>query len=333
MVRKLLIGWAFFLCAADARSQTTDSVSVDTTVVDYDELFSELDALIDSLTAPRSFTIAGVGVANGFFTYTHENLTSSTAQRQMVYSPSVTHYNKRGWGGGAGASVTADGSGLNAYQFSVWGSYDYIKNRKFITGVSLLRYFTKGDLPFYLSPLETEAYGYFTYRKPWLRPSVAVSYGWGSRRAYEEREEQIRNIRGVRGATTNVTTDERIVDFNVTASLRHDFYFLKIFSSKDFFRLTPQVALTSGTQQFGFNQTSNSYATLRRNGRSVLYNSENVTLDNSLNFQPLSLTAFLRSEYSTGKFFVQPQAWFDYYFPATTGGASVSFAVTAGVFL
>ena len=50
------------------RAQKTQP-SVDTSIYDYDELFNELDAFLDSLMSPRSYTVINVGVGTGFFNY------------------------------------------------------------------------------------------------------------------------------------------------------------------------------------------------------------------------------------------------------------------------
>jgi hypothetical protein len=113
-----------------------------------------------------------------------------------------------------------------------------------------------------------------------------------------EREELIQDLRLRRSGVTRINSKESITDFSVIASLRHDFYWLGIFSYKDHFRITPQLAFISGTQKFGFNQSANTYATIVRTGANVLYNSESVYLDDQLKFQPLSLTMFIRGEYS-----------------------------------
>jgi hypothetical protein len=73
------------------------------------------------------------------------------------------------------------------------------------------------------------------------------------------------------------------------------------------------LAFISGTQKFGFNQSANTYATIVRTGANVLYNLKVFFLMTQLKFQPLSLTMFLRTEYSIGKFFIQPQLVFDYF--------------------
>jgi hypothetical protein len=219
---------------------------------------------------------------------------------------------------------------MNLFQAGLSPSFDYLQNRAFASGISYTRYFTKKDLSFYTTPLQNELYGYFTYRKSWLRPTVAVSYGWGSRSDYSEREEQIQALRLRLRGFTYINTKESVSDFSVLASVRHDFYWLDVFANNDHIRFTPQLSFTSGTQKFGFNQSSNTYATIVRTGNTVLYNSENVYLDDRLNFQPLSLTLFLRSEYSIGRFFLQPQLMMDYYFPAPSNNFNLLFSLNTG---
>jgi hypothetical protein len=178
--------------------------------------------------------------------------------------------------------------------------------------------------------LQNELYAYFTYRKWWLRPTVALSYGWGSRTDYMERETLIQDLRLLRRGVTRINSTESVTDFSLITSVRHDFYWLGLMSYKDHLRFTPQLSFISGTQKFGFNQSANTYATTIRTNSNILYNSENVYLDDQLDFQPLSLTMFLRGEYSIGKFFVQPQLVLDYYFPATEKNFSTLFSCNVG---
>ena len=160
---------------------------------------------------------------------------------------------------------------------------------------------------------------------------LALSYGWGSRSDYEEREILLQDLRLRRRGFVYINTKETVNDFSVNLSLRHDFYWLDVFTYRDHIRFTPQIVFTSGTQKFGFNQSSSTYATLIRNNSNVLYNSDNVYLDDQLRFQPLSLTLFLRGEYAIGKFFIQPQFAMDYYFPASSRHFNTLFSINAGL--
>ena len=143
-------------------------------------------------------------------------------------------------------------------------------------------------------------------------------------------EETLQNINLAQRGFTRINTAEKVIDINLLTSVRHDFYFLNAWGS-DYIRLTPQLSFISGSQQFGFNQTTASYAVLTRTGASVLYNTDNLTFDNKIYFQPLSLTSFLKVEWSKGKFFIQPQLMLDYYFPAARDNVSTAFLVNAGL--
>ncbi len=307
--------------------------SADTTFEedDYEELFSELDALLDSLVAPRNFALFNIGIGSNYFNYKSKSNYFLEASRQTTYTPTLAYFFKNGLGISGSSVIVNDGENLNPYQFYATASYDYMKKSSFISGIALTHFFSKDSIPFYTSPLQNELYGYFTYKKFRLKPSLAASYGWGSRSDFEKREEYITSLRLALNGYTQVNTRESISDFSLITSLRYDFFWMNILGGNDYIRLIPQLVFASGTQKFGFNQMSNSYATIPRTGVNYLYSSEHIYLDDEVYFQPLSLSAYLKSEYSKGKFFIQPQLVFDYYFPATEKNFTTAFVLNAGV--
>lgn len=314
----------------DTAIRPADIVAADTSSIDYDELFNDFDAFMDSILSPRSYLLASVSVTKGYYNFTNKSNFSIEASRRLTYSPVFGYYHKGGLGITATGYIANDGTNMNFYQAAISPSFDYLQNRDLATGISFTKFFTKDSLPFYTTPLLNELSAYFTYRKWWIRPTIAVSYGWGSRTDYTERETVIQDLRLRRRGFTYVNTEETISDFSVVASVRHDFYWLNVMGKRDHVRFTPQLAFTSGTQKFGFNQTSGTYITALRTTNNVLYNSENVYLDDELKFQPLSLSLYLRGEYSVGKFFVQPQLMLDYYFPSSTKNFNTLFSFNAG---
>ena len=329
----LLLGLLLAVSSSAQKPAKQQDIDTSFSDVDYDDLFNELDLLLDSLTKPRDFGLFNIAVGYNYFNYESKESYTLVANKKLTYAPTLSYFFKNGLGASLNAIVVNDGQKLNPYQFNFTGSYDYLKNPKLITGASLTRFFAKDSLPFYTSPLKNEFFSYFTYRSFWLKPSVAVSYGWGSRSSVQEREEYITSLRLAATGYTRVHTQESINDFNVVGSVRHDFYWLNVLGKRDYIRLTPQIVFTSGTQKFGFNQTSSTYATLPRTGANVLYNSDNVYLDDQLYFQPLSLSTYLKAEYSRGRFFVQPQLIFDYYFPGNEKSLTTVFVMNAGVIL
>jgi hypothetical protein len=308
-----------------AQDKTDDSTAY------YDELFAELDDFLDSLTAPRTMMLFNLGVTNIFLNYETKSTYDVTTTRRISYSPSFGYFHKKGFGINLTSMIVNDGRQLNPYQFLVTGSYDYLRSTSFISGINVTRFFTKDSLPFYTSPLQNELSAYFTYRKWWFKPSVIAAYGWGSRKAYEEREAYITSLRLRPNGYTRINTKETISDLSVSVSVRHDFYKLAPLGEKSFFRFTPQILFTSGTQKFGFNQSSNTYGTRRVSNQTELYSSEDNYLDDQLYFQPISAGVALKTELSYGKCYIQPQIAASYYFPATDKHFSSAFTVNLGV--
>ncbi len=332
---------AFILLAAATHAQSgqadtsvapikvKDFALIDTTI-DYDELFQDFNAFMDSILSPHSYLLMSLSAGKGFYNFENKNTYQVTTSKKLTYSPTLGYYHKSGLGLTATGYIVDDGANMNFFQTGISPSVDFLRNKKFATGLSYTRFFTRDSLPFYTTPIQNELYAYFTYRRWWVRPTLALSYGWGSRTDYEEREALIQDLRLRRRGFIYINTEETVSDFSVMASLRHDFYWLDVFTFKDHIRFTPQVTFTSGTQKFGFNQSSTTYASLIRSTSNVLYNTDNYYLDDELKFQPLSLTLFLRGEYSIGKFFFQPQFAVDYYFPATSKNFNSLFSINAG---
>lgn len=341
MTKFWVILLAFFLPAAGFSqsaagdstlpAKPTDSlgiIPVDTT--DYDALFQDFDAFMDSILAPHSYFMGAVSMSRGYYNFESKTTELLDPEQKMTYSPLLGYYSKKGWGLTATGLVVHDGENLNLYQWGITPSFDYLANRKFAAGIAYTRFFTKDSLPFYTTPIQNEVSAYFTWRKWWIKPGISVSYGWGSRKEYEARETLIQDLRLRRRGFTYINTKETIGDFSVATMVRHDFYWLDVLAFKDHIRVTPQLVFTCGTQKFGFNQSSSTYGTTIRTSSNVLYSTDNLYLDDKIEFQPLSLTFNLRTEYSIGKFFIQPQAIFDYYFPAPEKNFNALFSLNLG---
>ncbi|MBC7948051.1 MAG: hypothetical protein H7Y42_09255 [Chitinophagaceae bacterium] len=310
----------------DSLAGVDDDLKIDTSV-DYDELMDELASFIDSILAPRSYFLASVALGQGYYNFSNKTNNTLSTSKRMTLSPTLAYYDRNGLGITMTGNLVSDSQRLNLYQVTVSPTYDYLEDRNFALGVGYVRYFTKDSLRFYVSPLQNEINAYFLWRKPWLKPGIAANFGWGSRTEYKKRLEFIERLQIRRLLVT--TTEESIADFSLTGSLRHDFYWLNVFSrkGKEHIRLSPQFAFSAGTQKFGFNQTTGSYGITRNN---PLYNAGNISLDETMRFQPLAATLYLRSEYSFGKFFLQPQIILDYYFPAREKNLTALVSVNMG---
>lgn len=326
----LMMGGIFATTIASAQTPVKQT-DIDTGYIDYDVLFNEMQAVFDSMTAPRNIFLFNLSSSRNNYNYESKSSFYLETKKKVTWTPTLGFFSKNGWGVSGTSVVIDDGEHLNPFQFYLAGSYDYLGKNDWISGVAFTRFFTKDSLPFYTSPLKNEIYAYFTYRKPWFKPSVAVSYGWGKKSDFEEREEYITSLRLVMNGFTRIDTKESINDLNIMTAIRHDFFWLNVIGKNDYVRITPQVVFTSGTQKFGFNQTVSTYSSIPRSGVNILSYSDNIYLDDKLYFQPLALTAFMKAEYSKGKFYIQPELLFDYYFPATENKFNTIFVFNAGV--
>lgn len=310
-------------------NQSQKTLAIDTNI-NYEELFRDFGAFMDSISAPHNYFMANISLGKGYYNFVGKINGVVQTSREITYSPSLAYFHKSGFGISVVGNIVNDQTRMNFYQLSVTPSYDYLENRDLATGISFTKYFTKDSLSFYTSPLQNELYTYFTYRKWWFRPTVSFSYGWGSRSSYDQRENLIQTLRLRLQGFTFINSNESVNDFSVTTSIRHDFYWLNVLANNDFIRFTPQLVLISGTEKFGFNQSSNTNTQTISESTNALFNTQNVYLYNKLNFQPLSLSLYFRGEYSVRKFFIQPQVGLDYYFPATSNNFSVLASVNAG---
>jgi hypothetical protein len=343
------IPFLFLLLAGYAPATAQKDTTAAEALPDYDILFNDLKSFLDSLTAPRTFATVTISASRGAFQY-ETSPTSMQEKERWLLTPTAGYYHKIGLGANIAGSLISDGGTLNLYQTAVTASYDYLKNWKLLTGVAYTRFFTKDKLPFYTSPLSNEINAYMTYRGWWLRPALSAVYGWGSTSSVEKQAQRIKNIKkekkvngrgnprrpepGGQGdsTTTIIELNESITDISLAASVKHDFYWRNVVSKKDYFRLTPQLALTGGTQRFGLAQTiSSSYTSEKHSSTVNFYNTQKNLISVHSAFQLLALSARIRTEFSKGIWFVQPQLFFDYYFPETERKVEPSVVLNAGI--
>ncbi|RYY64161.1 MAG: hypothetical protein EOO12_10420 [Chitinophagaceae bacterium] len=330
-MRKRLLSVFLLLCAGRLAAQqpAVPKPAVDS-IAYYDALFDDMAEFLDSITAPRTFLLADVGLSSAYFNYLEAGAIDLEPRRQTTWTPSIGYYHKNGLGLVLNSTLVSNGASLKAYQHVATASYDYLKQDAFATGVSYARFFTKKELSFYTTPLQNEVGAYVTYKKWWLRPALYASYGWGSRSAYDERETYIQRIRLRDTGVIRVQTNEVINDFSLSLSLRRDFYFLNILLPRSSLRLTPQLVFSAGTQKFGFNQNASTFGIVRGTDLNELVSTEYQTLDDQLRFQPLSATALLRAEWSWKRFFLQPQYVLNYYFPSSSSNLAGYLRVNFG---
>src|SRR5690348_1065426 len=293
---KCFMIWVAILSGLTGYSQTSptdtipqpgiESLAVDTSL-DYEDMMSDLGNFLDSLLSPRSYFLVSTSASSGYFNYKNTAGTKIETKKQLVLSPVIGFYHKSGPGITIGANGTNTGPGFSLYQFLVTPSFDFIQSRKWVGGFSYSHYFNKDSVAFYLTPLQNELNAYFLYRKSWLQPGISFTYGWGSREDEQKNSRLIDLLRKRRRVQiiTSTNTQESISDFSINTSLRHSFYWLALSKHNDYIRFTPMLVFSTGTQKYGFNQTT-SLSTLRAiKAGNVDVLQKNVNLDNKTEFQ------------------------------------------------
>lgn len=300
---------------AKAQQSKLDSLflNADTTAI-LDSLLEDFDDYLDSISRRRSLFMVGVGIGTGVFSFESKSTVFISNEKKPIITPSIGYFHKSGLGISAMGYGLLNDSKFSFYQFAISPSYDLI-SKKISTGISYTHYFNKDSLDFYTTPISNELYGYFSYKKWWVRPTISFSYGWGSQTAYEKQKYRIwsRQLQQLQDYYITIKNVESVRDLSVTLSLRKDFDWYGVVSKEDNITLTPVLLANAGTQQFGFN-TSYSYTF-----NPVRVNSlpSNNSISDQTQFAMQSVSTILRVSYMKGKFLLQPQVLFDYYLQPT----------------
>jgi hypothetical protein len=301
----------------------------DTTAV-LDSLLKDFDLYLDSLAGRKSFFTVNAGIGTGFFSFNDKNTVTVNTEKKLIFSPSVGYFHKSGFGIAASAFALLN-NGINFYQYSFSPSFDYIK-KSFSTGIAYTRYLTKDSLNFYTTPIQNEIFAYFSYKKWWVRPTISLSYGWGSKEEYEKREafRLARLLEQRDRYFVTIKNKTSVRDFSATISVRKDIDWYNVLGKADNITLTPIAMLNAGTQNYGFN-TSYSY-----NFSPVRANSlpSNNDISDNTQFAFQSACMALRGSYLKGRFLLQSQVLFDYFLQDLQDSGSklnTVYSITAGV--
>lgn len=304
--------------------------SGDTTAI-MDSLLKDFDSYLDSLTKPKNFFSVSVGAGTGVFSFQDKSSVNFNTEKKLIISPMIGYFNKTGFGISATAFAMNDDNKINFYQYAFSPSFDHIR-RSVSTGISYTRYIEKDSLSFYTTPIQNELFAYFTYKKWWVRPSVNVAFGWGSKADYEKKKfERLARLLARRNRYyVVVKNEESIHDLSVTASVRKDFDWYGVFGKKDNITFTPVLMLNSGTQTFGFNTSySYNFTPVRAN-----FLPSNQEISDNTRFALQSASLVLRGSYLSGKFLLQSQVLFDYYLLDLADESTklnTVFSLTAGI--
>lgn len=333
-MKKYAVSFLLITCMLVKKSNAQQSVldelfsGKDSTLV-LDSLMAGFEDYLDSIYARKSFFSVSLTAGTALLSYENSNSVKIEVQKRMLLAPSVGYYHKSGFGLNVATYMVNEEKSLTPYQYNITPSFDLIK-KKYSTGVAFTKSFIKDSLSFYTTPLQQEAFVYFNYKDLFIRPSVSVSYAWGSVTSYNERKVRIlkKRLRQSRNIFIRETVEESINDLSLNFSLRKDFNFFSILSDEDMVSLTPVVMLNCGTQQYGFNTT---YDVSRVDVTKVNVLPSNSSITDRNSFTAQSAALILRGAYLYKRFMVQPQFIVDYFIPGKEDQLNSAFSITANV--
>ncbi|MGZ5247607.1 MAG: hypothetical protein ACXWV5_11255 [Flavitalea sp.] len=300
----------------------------DSTLV-LDSLMAGFEDYLDSIYSRKSFFSVSLTAGTALLSYENSNSVKIDVQKRLLLAPSIGYYHKSGFGLNVATYMVNEEKSFTPYQYNFTPSFDLIR-KKFSTGIAFTKSILKDSLSFYTTPLQQEGFIYFNYKDWQIRPSLSISYAWGSVTSYNERKVRIlkKRLKQSRNIYVRETIEESINDLSLNFSLRKDFNFFGLLSNDDMVSLTPVVMLNCGTQQYGFNTT---YDVSRVDVTKVNVLPSNSSITDRNSFTAQSAALILRGAYLYKRFMVQPQFIVDYFIPGKEDQLNSAFSITANV--
>ena len=288
------------------------------------------DSYLDSLSHPKSFVSASVGIGNRSFSLKNNALNSQeSTTRQLSLTPSLGYYHKSG----LGLTATAYAAQLNSrflfYQYALTPSYDYI-NPTFSAGLSYTRYFGKDTSALTTSPYDHDLYAYLSFKRHNWRYGLAAGYAAGSfndKLTYADSLLRFNTVlQKYQWVHYNKTVESynHLKDFSLSASVRRDFHWDHIFDKDDDLSLNLTAYLMAGSSHINTDthiDFSKKHLALGKFKRSY----QNAD-GNAFQIQSTAFSAGLY--YAIGNINIMPTWFIDYYFQESTQKFTQVFSFT-----
>jgi hypothetical protein len=297
---------------------------IDTTAM-LDSMAMDLAMLKDLLGGNESYFNVNMSLGNQLFSKNNYSLNSQqSTENVMSFKPGAGYYHKSGLSVSGLGYLNLSNSKGGFYQYSVTPAYDYNGSGKLAGGISYTHYFTKAKdtIPDFATPYDNEFYGYLFLTKGAIQPGLTLGYATGKfTNVFRGR------VQGPQGNQVFVIDSQKTkqADFSISASVQHDFNWYDVLSANDGLSFTPTLMLNAGSSNTTILSHSNKLVSnivaKRPNNRFRIVNE---------GFQFYSLGLSLNLMYEIGKFYVQPEAYFDYYLLESDKKFTSLFSITAG---
>jgi len=298
----LILLSGFFLKDFAQTSRTSISSSKDST-----QLLKADDPLKDVLSDDDSYFNAGFGIGNSLFSARNTVLKSKqSSARTLIYSPTISYFNKSGFNITAGASLLKDTStGFGVNQYILAPGYELQNDQNIDFSIVYTHYFVTNKYSNFSSPIQNDLYTNITYKKPWLKPGIAIDFSNG-----EYKDETRKTM--LYDSSTN-----KLKVFSFIASVAHGFNWTGLFTKEDNFLLTSSLLFNAGSNNLTIYHNTNAS---NQNERNILQikskKSKFLKLQNT-KFAPQSFGIDMDGSYTINKFTIEPEIYLDYYLPKT----------------
>ncbi len=306
------------LSLAKAQTQFADTVKIDN-ILDDDIL-----NFLDSIKKPASHFTLSLGLGNKFFSVKNNSINSSQAEVNKLFLTTAFSYtNKSGFGLSVMPYISNADAALKVYQTAITPSYN-VAGKNIDFNISYTRYLA--DYKTYNSnaTYQNDFFTSGTYTNGYVQPSLSLGYTSGIFKEINVIPIQLQN----RTVYVKDSTNNHIKNYSVSAAIEHTFNFEHILHLNGEVSLIPQFLVIAGSQSFSSKHTNKNYDFFLK--KSTRFKSRTKTAIEPFNLQSLAFS--LDVTYSTGKFFLSPNLYLDYYLPQTTDKKFTSvYSVSAGI--
>lgn len=328
-MQKFYLLAAILFLSITAYSQTTEPIS------------KQDKALLDSMMAndeflkmlgekPGGYFDISAGISNGVFSTKNNSLNAEQAETKKIFiTPTAGYYHKSGLGIALNGYISNDSGTMKMYQYAINPFYNYA-DKKVSAGISYTRYIAGASVEsFTVSPYKNDIYANVRLNKPWLQPGLALGYANGKIKEYFDTSFTATILGVPRLIKIRDTIVTKLYDFSLIFSMEHEFDFGTMFTKEDNITLTPSFMLNTSSQKWNITHSNS----LNNRRPAIQTRIKNLYGDGtgSAGFQIQSIAFLTQATYTTGKFYLQPQVYLDYYLPETTSKRFTSvFSVVAG---
>ncbi len=275
----------------------------------------EMLKMINEYDKNSSYLRVNVGIGNNLYSNQDKSIEALQNSQTFVVSPSAGYYHKSGFGISFAGFLLNDNNKTDFYQYTLTPSYSYKKGKVTDALISYTHYFEKSIYNYYTSPIQNELYGNILFKKPWLKPGVALGYSTGKFDQSVHIDTAVRILNRLVHIIYSDTVTTKITSYSVAASVEHSFIYYNLFTIKDGIIITPQLSLITGVNTYDMSHTSrldyyNAY-TKKALRRIRHFQSQG----NNKNYQLQSFGFDLDVNYSMGKFYCEPDLYLNYYLP------------------